>query len=718
MKKALLSIALGLAFCQAVWSIPAPRGNWSMITLTDGTKIRAELRGDEFVSFMQSEDGRVFTASQKLDDGTYVYAETTLNKVSAIGYHHREEAQLLRQQVIEKIQMNSAALSRANGPAKIPIGSTHEPFIGTKKCLCILVEFSDVKFKNSPDEIRRLVNERNFRNPERGDIGSVRDYFYEQSRGLLDIQFDVVGPVSLPKTQAYYGGDQGDYYHDLNVQEMIRGAIQGAKASVNFKDYDWDGDGFCEPIFVLYAGHGQADHRVEGSEDLVWPHKGNLNQYMYYNGTYISDYACGNELAPYKDDLLNGIGTLCHEYSHCLGLPDLYDISYTNSGFFGKWSIMEEGNYNSSARIPAGYTAYERMYAGWLNPIELTDATEITGMKSLGNDGETYIIYNGRNKNEYYLLENRGDSRWDSAIPGSGLIISHIDFSRNAWQYNIVNDVVDYPLMNDHYRASIVRCDGTINGAAYPSANSALLNQTNPEFKLFQRGPDNSLFMNKSIYHIKKAADGTISFKFLPENLTAKQKPEDAIFYESFDNCFAAGGNDGILDPAGTIALTTDNTGYQTTTGAAYAGFQCGRYGKSSARAQVRLPIMELDGDYELSFLAMPYKNEAKKIQLSVTGGSPSPVVEKKEFALTEGEWVECKTKLSAKYNKVNIVIYSDAKRCFLDEIMIRKYDPNGIEDVSAAITTQNARLYNLNGQRVNGNVHGIVIMNGKKVVK
>ena len=126
--------------------------------------------------------------------------------------------------------------------------------------------------------------------------------------------------------------------------------------------------------------------------------------------------------------MIEGIGTICHEFTHCLGLPDIYDTAYGGGYGMGYWDLMNSGSYNSNGYIPAGFTSYEKMYCGWSQPIELKNDTVITGMKPLSEGGESYIIYNDANRNEYYLLENRQKTGWDAGIPGNGLLVIHVDY--------------------------------------------------------------------------------------------------------------------------------------------------------------------------------------------------------------------------------------------------------------------------------------------------
>ena len=245
------------------------------------------------------------------------------------------------------------------------LGGDHITYKGVKKGLVVLVDFKNKKFADGHDleYYKNVINGKDFSDEEEGYVGSVRDYFLAQSNGQFELDFDVVGPVTMSKNYGYYGND-GAYQKDEKVYEMIKEACDGIKDKVNLKNYDWDGE--ADQVFFLYAGLGQASG---GSAGTIWPHESELRYWpcgvLSYPTGKINTYACANELQPETQGssryISAGIGTICHEFSHCLGFADMYDT--TGGGGYGMsvFDVMDQGSYNGNGFVPCNYTAFERI---------------------------------------------------------------------------------------------------------------------------------------------------------------------------------------------------------------------------------------------------------------------------------------------------------------------------------------------------------------------
>lgn len=522
MYRRLLSIPfLMMAFLSVVNAIPVKRGQWRTIRLADGTSVKVELRGDEWAHYWQGEDGRVFVADTMVADR---YRETTIAAINK-----RTEAR--RSVAVERRSQRLRRMAKVPS-ARAPFGQGGD-IIGTKKGLVILVGFDDLAFEEGHTKrlYERILNEENYDVPP--FTGSVHDYFNDQSLGKFDLTFDVVGPVTVSKSYGYYGKNDASG-NDLHPTEMVREALDLISDSVNFADYDWDGDGEADQVFVLYAGHGEADYS-DVDPATIWPHEWQLiadgSPAPTYDGITVDTYACSNETA--FDGTISGIGTICHEFSHCLGFPDEYDMNGDNFGM-SRWSLMDYGSYNGgndNGYQPSGFTSYEKMTAGWLTPVVLdSDTVEVQAMQPLEEADEAYIIYNKADPDEYYLLENRQQIGWDASQCGSGLLILHIDYDADIWQNNCVNTEGYYYSswgtlkINDHQRCTIFHADnktGSWNsdlaGDPYPyNSNDELTSTSRPAATFYNANEDGSYNMNGSICNITQNDDGTVSFTYLP----------------------------------------------------------------------------------------------------------------------------------------------------------------------------------------------------------
>ncbi len=712
MKRFLLASAL-LFFVVAAMAIPAQRGLWKMLVLADGSEVRAELRGDEFMHYWAAEDGTPYVQSGN------VFVKANLDAMVA-------EA-LARRAPVEELQT-----ARREGLRRVTLGGSHDPYEGTKKCLVILVNFTDVQFQtaNNLDYYKDLINGTNF-SDSYGNIHSVREYFLAQSYNTFDIEFEVAGPVQLANGYAYYGSN-----NMANAREMIIEALAGAEnEGIDFSQYDWDGDNEVEQVFVLYAGYNSASY---DDPDLVWPHMSYLQSNgPTYDGVKINTYACSSELA--GDGKGNGIGAMCHEFSHCMGLPDAYETTNnsTSSEVFGMsyWSLMDSGCYNGSNNgyIPAGYTSYERMYCGWLTPVELTEETEVSGMKGLTEGGEAYIIYNQGNKNEYYLLENRSNYDFDSGLYGYGLLVLHLDYNASLWSSNKINC---YDSGNDHQRYTIIAADNSYSwktssdlaGDPYPSSsNNHLDNNSSPAAEAYNANSDGTWMMNVSITKIAKADDGTISFRFYPagEDPEHGNKPDGAIFYESFDYCAGAGGNDELFGTgAGAGAFNPDNSGWSAASSSMLHGAnECAMFGTNTQAANIVTPTFTIDGETTLSFKAAPYQAAVPAV-LNISCETDGITLSENEIAIEQGDWTNVVITLTGSGDvSLRFKETSGINRFFMDEVAAVPADASGISNVQANLgSSARSGVYSLSGTYLgtstNGLGKGIYIVDGKKYIK
>lgn len=700
MKRYVMMVALLLVTVMAS-AIPAKRGQWSMITLADGTQVKAELCGDEHLHFMQDSAGNKYVADES-------------------GAYHIADMEAL---VANANTRRAKAVSRRK--AKMRKANNNGGYHGTKKGIIILVEYTDVKFTttNPQATFNDIANQEGY--SEGSFKGSVRDYFAAQSNGDFILDFDVVGPVQLEHNQAYYGAN--DYRDDdLRPGEMIIEACKGVDNIVNFADYDWDGDGYVDQVYVIYAGKGEADG---GGADTVWPHEWELysatGSTLLLDGVRINTYACGSELNGSGNTC--GIGTLCHEFSHCLGFPDFYDTR-TNGNNFGmdSWDLMDYGSYNGGGYRPAGYTSYEKWWAGWLTPTELNqDAVDVTSMKPLSENGEAYVIYNDSRRDlgiegEYYLLENRQKTGWDTSLAGKGLLVLHVDYDENAWSSNVVNNTAD------HQRCTIFHADNTASHSncatdPYPyGSNNSLTNTSSPKAIVYNANTDGSYLMNKPVTEITQNNDRTISFKFVGNITPGGDEAGTTLLYETFDQCSGYGGNDDtwVLTPEAD-AFLADNEGWNSKNYKYYGGDHCAIYGTAALPGSAITPAITINGSADFGFKAAAWGSDTydgTTLTLSVSSGTITPST----FTLKRGEWTTYKASITAT-GDVKVTLAMDKGRFFLDEVTART-QTSDIRGVRMAERPVDNRIYSIDGRYLGTNLSllrpGIYIVNGKKVVR
>ena len=345
--------------------------------------------------------------------------------------------------------------------------------MGSPKVPVILVQFPDKSFTagETDEEVQKIFDE--FFNAEEGvhpsnSYCSVREYFRTQSDGQFTPQFDVIGPVTLSSSYAYYGEDRGGA-KDVNITAFYREACKlVVQNDVDWTKFDNDGNGTVDLVFFIYAGHGQNQNGIESG--AIWP-KENMSGLTVQSEegedgerftVTFGAYGCTNEL--YKG-MVDGIGACAHELCHGLGLPDFYDYNYMAYGM-DYWDLMDMGCYKINGRMPIGLSAYERDFFGWKKLVELTpDSAYSLTLLPLEEDGMGYKVVNKANENEYFILENRQNIGSDGYLgwaissqyakygANHGLMITHVDYNASAWNGNTIN------YHTNHQRFTLVPAD-------------------------------------------------------------------------------------------------------------------------------------------------------------------------------------------------------------------------------------------------------------------
>lgn len=470
-------------------AIPAKRGVMN-IEQPDGTTVAVELVGDEHSHQYFTPDGYLLTPA----DGYFYYAtpaEDGRLVNSGIRAYDRPTAEARqfmsgvdRQSVRATLQSQLEARNAFDNSRQRISGLFPEsrfPAMGEQRAIVILVEYKDIKMTltDAQDYFNRMLNEYGF--SDFGGTGCAKEYFELNSAGNFICDFDVFGPVTLSQNRSYYGGNNW-YGDDQAPEKMVVEACKALDGQVNFADYDRDGDGFVDNVFIFYAGRGEASG---GPAESVWPHSWTLSSAgvsiseRTFDGVVVDRYGCSNE---YESDRPDGVGTFIHEFSHVIGLPDLYATSYTSSFTPGAWSALDYGPYNNDGCTPPNYGAFERAALGWMEPVRITGAMNATLPPITENVAG--IIYDDANPDEYFLFENRQQTGWDTYIPGHGMLVWHVDYNSSVWASNKVNNTPS------HQYCDIEEADGTQNdytraGDAFPGTSNvtSFSDSTTPSMK-------------------------------------------------------------------------------------------------------------------------------------------------------------------------------------------------------------------------------------------
>ena len=524
----------------------------------DGTVITVILRGDEHINWYTTLDGVLLVQGE--DNNYYIGKVEKSGKLVATKQLAHEavsrsqaERNLIAKQDKEKFfaYVNKIAEESENAYDKTPLtrgpiidtgwrGVPYFPHTGSPKALVILAEFQDTTFtiQDTKDVFTNyLMNKDHFTEKhydQNQNYKGVRGYFKDCSYGKFTPTFNVVGPVKLPKEQTYYGAGSD------NIKALIEDACSAVDGMVNFADYDTNNDGIVDLVYVIYAGHSA---NIGGNKTTdIWPKSGTVTISKKLDGKSIRRYGVSNELAGLENktkdkETINGIGLFCHEFSHTLGLPDIYayntDAENQDNQGMEFWDIMDGGTGIRGGRVPASYLAWEREVMGWMNIDELKNDITINNLKSIDNGGKAYKIVNPKNSNEYIVLQSiqKGpwNQGWGDGTYGKGLFAYRISYPSgkvNVFDYpnNVKGKPRVIPIPADGKILAAANAGGKLNvytaqlnGDLYPYNGN---NKTN-NFKMYD-----GTILNKSIFDIvENDAARYVSFKFKNNETNGIQAP-------------------------------------------------------------------------------------------------------------------------------------------------------------------------------------------------
>lgn len=466
----LLFVAMLLVGVSA-FAVPAYPG-LVKLSQPNGEEISVYIFGDERINWIESQDGYTLMYNKQ---GYLEYAMLNENEdlvpsgVMARNADLRSNADnTFLYSISKKLRFSQAqmqtklSLTKAmyHGTKLAPNGKT----TGIRKVLVIMVQYSDKSFTYSKANFESMFNDMNY------SSGSLRKYFSDNSYGKLDMQCVIEGPITLPQTRAYYGGNTP--YQDNNAKQMIIDACNAVDSVIDFSQYDNNNDGKVDGVHVIYAGGGEADG---GPANSVWPHESHLTTSLVLDGVQIYSYSCACECQGGDNGSITGIGVHVHEMGHVLGLPDYYDTDYATNGIsktFGGLDVMDAGNYNNDGHTPPLYNAYSKVLLGWATPyvIDSNMVMDITAIPT--TDSALVFRINTPTPGEYFYLENKDFLGWNAYMhyslinyrnysgESSGMFMIHVDESSNAygWSDNCLN------CYSSRNSLQVRSADGVFNG--------------------------------------------------------------------------------------------------------------------------------------------------------------------------------------------------------------------------------------------------------------
>ena len=515
------------------------------VTQPDGSSVNVRLVGDEYLHYNVTADG--YSLVRRVD-GAFVYAQLNddgqLEPTAMLAHDANERSteehnylkkvgRLLPQPTAQAEQMrsqNQVQRARMLSQRRVALYD-YSQFRG----LVLLVEYNDCSFRydDYADIMEDMINADNYKGNNRTNIssygvrctGSIRDYYRDNSDGMFVPTFDVVGPVKVDRSQYYINSMR-------NATQLMVDACTAADSLVNFSDYDVDGDGMVDMIYFIFSGLGSY---IQGNDSrLLWPHQYDISyeRNVRMDGVRLGRYACSTELFGSNDwSVLEGIGTMCHEFSHVLGLPDFYDTGnqYDDECVTPDvWSIMANGADYNYGRTPCGFSLFERYALGFATP-QLISTEGTFSLEALNRSNTGYRL-NTPVRKEFFMIENRQKNKWDSALPGHGMLIFRVDSTNNGvWNFNSVNDNPDHPYY-ELLRAGGVKSDSYSVSAGtssdpFPGTQrvTTINNDTSPNLKAWTGKRPNFLGLRNI-----SESNGIITFETYNVNiLTSISFPSD-----------------------------------------------------------------------------------------------------------------------------------------------------------------------------------------------
>lgn len=463
-----------------------------------------------------------------------------------------QDVQVRRGNCLPEAETDDVAAARSLKPRKLPVINRDWNPDKVYKQPVILITFSKTNdtlpspclfaMDNPRETYNRMFNEAGYN--QRAGKGCVADYYRDQSNGMFNLVFDVYGPymVDTLAKQKNATSNTHNYGRAMFIEATNKWIAENP--TLDYKQYDWNGNGKINQVIYVCAGLCGNQNNVN-SFGYIWPNTSTFSTITAPDGTKISDYTSSCET--WANGYSCGIGTICHEFTHSLGLPDVYPVGNDALPYsmMDEWELMDGGNFTNYGWCPPNLTPLEKMLMGWLTPTELTGPTSIKDLKPSADGGAVYQIKH--TDTEYLLLENRQWSGWDAGLPGKGLVVYHVNYNESKWANNKVNGTLNnygYSLVSadnmnydewynyvvtwktpKQYANSYRMNSNFLSTASYPWAtdstevvNRELTDTSVPAALMYTENGKGSTLLGKPITNITMSDDGLVSFDFMGGN--------------------------------------------------------------------------------------------------------------------------------------------------------------------------------------------------------
>lgn len=450
-----------------------------------------------------------------------------------------------RRQCGTAMLMEREAAAYSKGQRAISKQNNYVPHTGTITIPVVLVNFQDAKFKiNKPkeafDQLFNSDTQADLGNGNRLNYGSVAKYFRDMSNGAFTPKFKVYDPVTVDHPETYYGGKNENDNNDENPWQLVKDALKLVEGQVkedDIKSFCSDGK-TIDCVYIVYAGLGQNDG---GDGTTVWANC-STTAGATLGGKEVRWYTMSGELSPVKIKdstipVVNGLGVICHEFSHSLGLPDMYPTetsAYLDNQEMEYWDLMDGGEYTYNGFCPTAYTAFEKEQMGWHVDIKPLDSdASVTMTTSTEQGGTAYKIVNPQNDKEYLMLEYIQRKGWNTYLFGNGLLVYHVCLpSETLYSSTRLNNTPGYPGMavvpadgaclSSYIKANENDYGNSLYGDLFPGTgnlqgqNVTELSDTNkqPNFCWYNAAKTEKLNTNKAIKNVKYD-NGVLTFDYV-----------------------------------------------------------------------------------------------------------------------------------------------------------------------------------------------------------